>query len=80
MKIRTGWDDHSLVALEVGRIVENEGAQALTIHGRTKVQGYSGEANWKLIAEVAETLNIPVIGNQLQFTLFRKKTDVKLIF
>ncbi len=63
VKIRTGWDDHSIVAHEVGRIVENEGAQALTIHGRTKVQGYSGEANWKLIAEVAETLSIPVIGN-----------------
>ena len=63
VKIRTGWDDHSLVAHEVGRIVENEGAQALTIHGRTKVQGYSGEANWELIAEVAEKLSIPVIGN-----------------
>jgi tRNA-dihydrouridine synthase B len=63
VKIRTGWDDNSIVAHEVGHIVENEGAQALTIHGRTKVQGYSGEANWELIAEVAETLNIPVIGN-----------------
>lgn len=63
VKIRTGWDDKSLVAHEVGHIVENEGAQALTIHGRTKVQGYSGEADWELIAEVAEALNIPVIGN-----------------
>ena len=62
-KIRTGWDDDTLVAREVGHIVENEGAQALTIHGRTKVQGYSGEANWPLIAEVAEALTIPVIGN-----------------
>ena len=64
VKIRTGWDHRSLVALEVGRIVENEGARALTIHGRTKVQGYSGEANWELIAEAAEALNIPVIGNE----------------
>jgi len=63
IKIRTGWDDQSIVAHEVGHIVESEGAQALTIHGRTKVQGYSGEANWQLIAEVAEMLNIPVIGN-----------------
>ena len=63
VKIRTGWDDKSLVAHEVGSIVQDEGAQALTIHGRTKVQGYSGEADWKLIAEVAEALNIPVIGN-----------------
>jgi tRNA-dihydrouridine synthase B len=62
-KIRTGWDDDSIVAREVGHIVENEGAQALAIHGRTKVQGYSGEANWSLIAEVAEELTIPVIGN-----------------
>ena len=63
VKIRTGWDDQSIVAHEVGHIVQNEGAQALTIHGRTKVQGYSGEANWSLIAEVAEALTIPVIGN-----------------
>ena len=63
VKIRTGWDDHSIVAHEVGHIVESEGARALTIHGRTKVQGYSGEANWQLIADVAETLSIPVIGN-----------------
>ena len=63
VKIRTGWDDNSIVAHEVGHIVESEGAQALTIHGRTKVQGYRGEANWELIAEVAEALSIPVIGN-----------------
>jgi nifR3 family TIM-barrel protein len=63
VKIRTGWDDTSIVAREVGRIVQDEGAQALTIHGRTKVQGYSGEANWELIAEIAELLDIPVIGN-----------------
>ena len=63
VKIRTGWDDHTLVAHEVGHIVENEGVQALAIHGRTKIQGYSGDANWQLIAEVAEELTIPVIGN-----------------
>lgn len=63
VKIRTGWDEHSIVAHEVGHVVENEGAQVLTIHGRTKVQGYSGAANWELIAEVAESLTIPVIGN-----------------
>lgn len=63
VKIRTGWDDDTIVAKEVGHIVEGEGAQALAIHGRTKVQGYSGEANWPIIAEVAEELTIPVIGN-----------------
>jgi tRNA-dihydrouridine synthase B len=62
-KIRTGWDDDSIVAREVGHIVENEGARALAIHGRTKVQGYRGDANWPVIAEVAEELGIPVIGN-----------------
>ncbi|MGB0408831.1 MAG: tRNA dihydrouridine synthase DusB [Opitutales bacterium] len=62
-KIRTGWDDDSIVAREVGHIVESEGARALAIHGRTKVQGYSGEANWPIIAEVAGKLTIPVIGN-----------------
>lgn len=63
VKIRTGWDDDTIVAKEVGHIVESEGAQALAIHGRTKVQGYSGEANWPIIAEVANELTIPVIGN-----------------
>lgn len=63
VKIRTGWDADNIVALEVGHIVESEGAQALAIHGRTKVQGYSGDANWPIIAEVAEELSIPVIGN-----------------
>jgi tRNA-dihydrouridine synthase B len=63
VKIRTGWDKDQIVASEVGKIVENEGAQALTIHGRTKEQGYRGEADWDLIAQVAAERTIPVIGN-----------------
>lgn len=63
VKIRIGWDADNIVALEVGKIVEAAGAQALAIHGRTKVQGYSGEANWAVIAETAAALKIPVIGN-----------------
>lgn len=63
VKIRLGWDDESIVALEVGRLVEQAGAQALAIHGRTKAQGYSGRANWAVINEVAAVLGIPVIGN-----------------
>ena len=63
VKIRIGWDADNIVALEVGKIVEAAGAQALAIHGRTKVQGYSGEANWGVIAETAAALKIPVIGN-----------------
>ena len=63
VKIRIGWDDATIVAREVGHIAESEGAQVVAIHGRTKVQGYRGEANWPVIAEVAEELTIPVIGN-----------------
>ena len=62
-KIRIGWDENQIIAKEIGQITESEGAKALTIHGRTKVQGYRGEADWKIIAEVAESINIPVIGN-----------------
>jgi tRNA-dihydrouridine synthase B len=63
VKIRTGWDENTIVASEVGKIVENEGARALTIHGRTKEQGYRGEADWNLIAQVAAERSIPVVGN-----------------
>ena len=63
VKIRTGWDDANIVAKEVGHIVESEGARAITIHGRTKIQGYRGKANWQVISEVAEALTIPVVGN-----------------
>lgn len=63
VKIRTGWDANSVVAGTVGRIVRDQGARALAIHGRTKVQGYAGGADWRTIAEVAEDLDIPVIGN-----------------
>ena len=62
-KIRTGWDEQSIVALEVGRRLQDAGIQAVAIHGRTKEQGYRGEANWEIIQAVAEDLEIPVIGN-----------------
>lgn len=62
-KIRTGWDSASIVALEAGRRLEDVGVEALAIHGRTKVQGYRGEADWDLIQQTAARLNIPVIGN-----------------
>ena len=63
VKIRIGWDEENINALEIGKIVEDVGAKALTIHGRTKVQGYRGDANWDIIAKVAESIKIPVIGN-----------------
>ncbi len=62
-KIRMGWDSQTIVAVEAGRIIESVGIQALAIHGRTKAQGYKGDANWNVIHQVAETLSIPVIGN-----------------
>jgi len=63
VKIRIGWDAQSIKALEIGRMVEAAGAQALAVHGRTKDQGYSGKADWTVINEVAAALTIPVIGN-----------------
>jgi tRNA-dihydrouridine synthase B len=62
MKIRTGWDDRSINAVEVAKIIEGSGGNMVAIHGRTKVQGYSGRANWDVIAAVKQAVKIPVIG------------------
>jgi tRNA-dihydrouridine synthase B len=61
-KIRLGWEDFRSYRL-IARIVEENGAAAVAIHARTKEQGYGGEADWDAIAEVAQALKIPVIGN-----------------
>lgn len=63
VKIRKGWDNDSVNALEVAKYCEDNGADALTIHGRTREQFYSGTADWDIIAEVKSALSIPVIGN-----------------
>ena len=63
VKIRSGWDFNSINAVEIAKIVEKAGASAITVHPRTRSQGYSGKANWKIIKEVKENVNIPVIGN-----------------
>lgn len=63
VKIRSGWDKDSINAVEVAKIIEDAGASAITIHGRTRAQGYSGVADWDIIKEVVEAVNIPVIGN-----------------
>lgn len=63
VKIRIGWDGASINALDVGERVQDAGAEALAIHGRTKEQGYRGEADWDVIGQVARRLTIPVIGN-----------------
>jgi nifR3 family TIM-barrel protein len=62
-KIRIGWDEQSINAPAVARLLEGCGVQRLAVHGRTKAQGYSGLANWDVIAQVAGSVRIPVIGN-----------------
>jgi tRNA-dihydrouridine synthase B len=63
VKMRAGWDDSELIFLQAGEIVENAGAAAVTIHPRTKIQGFSGTADWSRIKELKARLSIPVIGN-----------------
>jgi nifR3 family TIM-barrel protein len=62
-KIRIGWDADSINAARVAKILVDAGISALTVHGRTRAQGYSGAADWNVIAEVAAAVPIPVIGN-----------------
>jgi nifR3 family TIM-barrel protein len=62
-KIRIGWSAATINAPTTARILEACGIQRIAVHGRTKEQGYSGLANWDVIAEVAETVRVPVIGN-----------------
>lgn len=62
-KIRIGWDDDSINAVENSKRLESVGIEAIAIHGRTKEQGYSGDANWQVINTVAEAVSVPVIGN-----------------
>jgi tRNA-dihydrouridine synthase B len=63
IKIRAGWDEKTIVAVEVARMAEQVGIDAIAIHPRTRMQGYSGRADWRLIAAVKQAVRIPVIGN-----------------
>ena len=63
VKIRSGWDSNSINAVEIAKVVERAGASAITVHGRTRAQGYSGKADWNIIKQVKENVNILVIGN-----------------
>ena len=62
-KIRIGWSAETINATTTARILEDCGIRAIAVHGRTKEQGYGGEADWGVIAQVAETVRVPVIGN-----------------
>ena len=63
LKYRKGWDNNNIVACEVAKIAEKNGISAITIHGRTRDEFYSGRADLDIIKEVKESVNIPVIGN-----------------
>ena len=63
VKIRSGWDSNSINAVEVAKTCEKAGAKAITVHPRTRAQGYSGLSDWNIIKQVKEAVKIPVIGN-----------------
>ena len=63
VKIRSGWDQNHINAVEVAKIIEKAGASAICVHPRTRNQGYSGKSDWNIIKEVKDNVSIPVIGN-----------------
>ena len=76
VKIRKGWDDKNIVAVEVAKIIEKAGASMITIHGRTREEYYSGTVDLDIIKKVKNAVNIPVIGNGD----IKNKTDAKKMF
>jgi tRNA-dihydrouridine synthase B len=63
IKFRSGWSDEEIVAVQLARMAEDCGVEALAVHPRTRMQGYSGKARWEIIQQVKEAVRIPVIGN-----------------
>src|SRR5207237_3841716 len=80
-KIRIGWDADLINAAHVAKILENCGTAALAVHGRTRAQGYSGEADWRVIGDVAQSVALPVIGNGDLFSaqdVARRRAETKI--
>ncbi|MFC1566775.1 tRNA dihydrouridine synthase DusB [bacterium] len=73
VKIRSGWDESSINALEVGKIAEDEGIKMIAIHGRTKSQKFGPNFDWSIIKKLKDILKIPVIGNGNVFTVYDAK-------
>ncbi|WP_027339578.1 tRNA dihydrouridine synthase DusB [Halonatronum saccharophilum] len=69
VKIRKGWDDNNINAVEIAKIAQDNGAKAIIVHGRTREEFYTGKADWDIIRRVKESLEIPIIGNGDIFTL-----------
>ena len=63
IKLRAGWDENSIVAVEVAKMAESVGVEGVAVHPRTRLQGYAGAADWRIIAAVKQAVKIPVIGN-----------------
>src|SRR3970040_994274 len=64
IKIRGGWDERALNAVEIARIAESEGVNAITVHPRTRSQQFSGLAPWEIIAAVVDAVGVPVTGHR----------------
>lgn len=84
VKIRAGWSDEEIVAVQVARLAEDCGVEALAVHPRTRLQGFSGRARWEIIREVKANVRIPVIGNGDVFAppdalALRKQTGVDAV-
>lgn len=78
VKIRKGWDDESINAVEVAKIIEENGAKAISIHGRTREQFYTGRADWEIIKKVKDAVDIPIFGNGDVFTVEDAKEMKKI--